>query len=131
MIDIADQQDNATHGQKVPGHILVVDDEPAVLGLIERFLQSWGFSTSAALSEMDCLNVWQQHKDEISAAIIDLRLSASDGRTIGRILQNQKPDLKIIYMSGYPVEEFQDSTLVRGINFVSKPFELDMLRNLL
>ena len=118
------------NGARKPS-ILAVDDEPAVLSLVERLLQSWGYPTAVARSESECLEVWRERKDEISTAIVDLRLGTSDGRKVAALLQGEKADIKIIFMSGYPIEEFNDKNLVAGKNFIAKPFGVRDLRKLL
>lgn len=111
--------------------ILVTDDEPAVVALIDRTLRRWGYETVLAHSQLECLDVWRQLKEEISTVIMDLKLGCSDGRALAEVLRNDRPDLRVIFMSGYPAEEFHDAELVNGRNFFAKPFEIERLRGLL
>lgn len=130
MIDIAETNCPEFETGSKP-MVLAIDDEPAILSLIEKLLKNWGYSTATAHNESECLNLWQRLKDEISIAIVDMRLNTLDGRHLAAELLNDNPDLKVIFMSGYPIEEFHDPNLEFGKNFVTKPFGLMELKKII
>lgn len=129
--DLAGIDDLVVGVGRAPGRVLVVDDEQPILTLIEQSLRQWGYAAVSASSALECTAIWNNHRDDITAAIIDLRLGNADGRDVAALLLRDKPDLNIIFMSGYPLETFNDPALVEGKNFIAKPFQVQVLQQLL
>ncbi len=109
--------------------VLVVDDEPAVRNLVTRLLQRLGYSVVHAESGRVALSVWAEHKERIGLLLTDICMPGGmSGRELALLLQQEKPDLRVIYTSGYAAP-FLDGgpPLTRGINFLPKPYSLPIL----
>ena len=109
--------------------IFVVEDEPALRGLVVRHLQKAGYKIVEASSGAEALEVWARHADEIDLLFTDMVMpDGMTGRDLAETLQAQKPDLKILYTSGYSQEVVeQDFGLRRGSNFLQKPHQSAVL----
>ena len=108
------------------GHetILVVEDEPALRGLVRTILQRQGYKVFTAASGVEALQAWSQRLDQIDLLLTDLVMPEGlTGWELARQLQTEKPGLKAIYMSGYSQEiNRPDAVVGRNVRFLAKPF---------
>ena len=104
--------------------ILIVEDEQAVRLLVGNLLQRCGYTVLLAVSGIEALNLWEQHKDEIQLLLTDMVLpDGMMGRELADKLKGEKPQLKVIYTSGYSANVVgKGPSLVEGINFLQKPY---------
>ncbi|MGB7746682.1 MAG: response regulator [Verrucomicrobiia bacterium] len=104
--------------------ILVVEDEQAVRLLVGNLLQRCGYAVLSAVSGIDALNLWKQRKDGIQLLLTDMVLpDGMMGRELAEKLKGEKPQLKVIYTSGYSASVVgKGPSLVEGVNFLQKPY---------
>jgi PAS domain S-box-containing protein len=113
--------------QKVIGGaelILVVEDEAPLLKLIQHILESLGYKVLCCSNGRQALDIWKEHRKKIDLLLTDLILpDGMAGTELARILQEAKPELKVLYTSGYDTERLAKE-LPRGtpVNLVQKPF---------
>jgi PAS domain S-box-containing protein len=117
---------------KVPGgteSILLVEDEAALRHLVQRVLERRGYHVYAAASGVKALEVWREHRDGIDIMVTDMVMpEGMNGRELAERLRKEKPDLKVIYCSGYNADILgKDSPLRNNEIFLQKPFSLDKL----
>jgi two-component system, cell cycle sensor histidine kinase and response regulator CckA len=85
--------------------ILLVEDEYAVRVITRRVLESYGYKVLEAASAREALEVWRPSAGEIDMLITDMVMPEGiTGRDLGERLRAQKPELKVIFMSGYSAE---------------------------
>ena len=91
--------------QKVIGGaetILLVEDEAPLLKLMHHILESYGYKVLDSSTGKAALEIWAQHKKKIDLLLSDLVLpDGMSGQELAKILQAEKPGLKVIYTSGY------------------------------
>ena len=105
------------------GCILVVEDEDAVRGIAVRTLRKLGFDVRQACDGVEALDIYNRHGEEIDAVLTDVVMPNMGGKELARNLRELKPDLKILFASGYPENEIShDGVLDPGIAFLPKPF---------
>jgi CheY-like chemotaxis protein len=114
-------------GPKVRGGketILVVEDEPPLRVLVRSVLERYGYRVLDAVSGVAALSVWQQHKDEIQLLLTDMVMPHGiSGRELAKKILSDKPQLKVIYSSGYSLAVVgTDMVLQEGLNFLQKPY---------
>jgi CheY-like chemotaxis protein len=79
--------------------ILVVDDDPQVLGLFDDILSAGGYHVQAMGSGKEAM---QAIRDEpVDLLVLDLSMPEPDGFEILKILRAARPDLKILVISGF------------------------------
>ncbi len=109
------------------GHetILVVEDEPALRELVTSVLEFYGYRVLEAMHGKEALTVWSRHKDDIDLLLTDIVMPEGlSGLEVAELLKNDRPDLKVIYSSGYSVELFEQKLkLSEGVNFLPKPYQ--------
>ncbi|ARV62910.1 hybrid sensor histidine kinase/response regulator [Nostocales cyanobacterium HT-58-2] len=85
--------------------ILVVDDEPAVREISKVSLENNNYKVMTASDGIEAVALYAQHKDKISAAIIDMMMPNMDGVTTISTLHKMNPLLRIIAVSGLATSE--------------------------
>jgi len=107
------------------GAILLVDDEPELLNLVERILEKQGFSVFTAHDAETALEIAARYADRIALLLTDIRLPKMSGFSLGRHLSEAYPNMKSLFMSGYT--DWQDEgkpVSKEEIDFIAKPFSI-------
>jgi len=108
------------------GQILVVDDEDAIVILLECILLEAGFSVLVAHDGSQAIDLFSQNSSAIVAVILDLTMPRLDGIEVLRELRRLSPDVRVMLMSGYNdhdvIARFGKETLD---SFIQKPFRPD------
>lgn len=108
--------------------ILVVDDEKELLLLAGKILSKNGYRPLLAENGKDALDIYNENKDKIAAALIDLMMPTMDGAELSRKLSSINPDIKIVYSSGFSTDGLAGSLLQdKHRRFVQKPFDMKLL----
>jgi PAS domain S-box-containing protein len=104
--------------------ILVVEDELPLLKLIHHILESHGYKVLESNTGKAALENWEQRRRKIDLLLTDMVLpDGMTGPELAHTLQASKPDLKVIYTSGYDTQKLaKDLALTDGSNFIQKPF---------
>jgi signal transduction histidine kinase/HAMP domain-containing protein len=104
--------------------ILVVEDEPVLRDLARLILQDCGYRVLPAPSGVEALTVWQKNQGAVDLLLTDMIMpDGLSGKDLAESLLGHKPKLKVIFTSGYNVEEFgSEATQKNGIQFLQKPY---------
>ncbi|HAV65379.1 MAG TPA: hypothetical protein DCY13_23765 [Verrucomicrobiales bacterium] len=104
--------------------ILVVEDEPALRSLAGQILRRFGYRVETADNGVHALDIWQASAGDFDLLLTDMVMpEGMTGRELAEQLKQKKPELKVIYSSGYSQEiAGQDLTLEEGFNFLQKPY---------
>jgi PAS domain S-box-containing protein len=108
--------------------ILLVEDEPAVRNLVERVLNSRGYHVLSAGHGGDALKLARARDGGIDLVLTDIVMPAMSGRELVDALRTTRPDVRVLYMSGYT----DDEIVRRGLHdptmaFIQKPFTAENL----
>lgn len=108
--------------------ILLVEDEAAVRAFAARALTSRGYKVHEAESGIDALEVMEEAEGKIDLVVSDVVMPELDGPSLLKELRKRRPDLKIIFISGYAEEAFKKN-MPEGeeFQFLPKPFSLKQL----
>jgi CheY-like chemotaxis protein len=104
--------------------ILVVEDEISVRMFVSRLLERCGYRIISAESGIDALAIWEKNKQQIDLLLTDIIMPGGlNGYDLAGRLLAEKPQLKVIYTSGYTGDPTgKRSTMVEGVNFLQKPY---------
>lgn len=109
----------------VDGHetVLVVEDESAVREVARAMLQRRGYTVLVAADGDQAQRVADRHVGPIDLLLTDVVLPRANGKRVAEQLTARRPDLKVLYMSGYTEDTvvFQ-GVLGEGIRLLEKPF---------
>jgi PAS domain S-box-containing protein len=113
--------------------ILLVEDEFQLRTFVSDLLQRCGYTVLEAESGPAALKVWQNQRERIHLVLTDIIMPENiNGIDLGHQLLTEKPSLKVIYTSGYYRDlGHRETTLVEGINFISKPFKPEVLAQII
>jgi two-component system cell cycle sensor histidine kinase/response regulator CckA len=110
------------------GTILLVEDEEGLRGLNARGLTSRGYTVLEAGNGVEAMEVLERHGGEVDLVVSDVVMPEMDGPTLFKELRRTRPELKIIFVSGYAEEAFQKNLPPDGqFTFLAKPFTLKQL----
>ncbi|MBC8077726.1 MAG: PAS domain S-box protein [Chloroflexales bacterium] len=111
------------------GTIRVVDDENAVRTVTARMLQHSGYSVLSAADGLSAVELLRRHGSAIDGVLLDVTMPRMDGAQTMRALQELRPDLRVMMMSGYSeAEALREISGQRPAGFLHKPFTLATLR---
>jgi two-component system sensor histidine kinase EvgS len=103
--------------------LLVVEDETAILKLIERVLTKNNYRVLTAQTPSEALRKAAAHEGGISLLLTDVVMPEMNGRELSEKLRALYPELKCLYMSGYTANIIAHRGLLdKGIHFIPKPF---------
>jgi two-component system response regulator PilR (NtrC family) len=110
-------------------HVLIIDDEPDICELIEITLTRMGLSTRSALNLADAYQLIET--EHFDLCLTDMRLPDGDGIEMVRYVQQKHPDVPIAVITAHGNMELAVKALKAGaFDFVSKPVDIQILRNL-
>jgi PAS domain S-box-containing protein len=113
----------------LPQTVLILDDEESVLELTALYLRESGYATLSCNSESSALERCRSVNGAVDLLIADVTLAEGSGVEAGLHLREQLPGLKLLFMSGYAVEDWKprDTELAGrvppdSIRILRKPF---------
>ena len=112
----------------VPDTILVVDDDPAILQLVEGVLRSAGYRVLPACGAWEAIRLFDAEPQAVRLLLTDVVMPDLTGPVLAQRLVALQPDLKVLFLSGY-----HDSELVSRIvgqkrfALLPKPFTVEGL----
>ncbi len=108
--------------------ILLVEDEVQLLELTKEGLEMQGYTVLAAGGPAEALLLCNQHIRDIDLVVTDVVMPGMNGRELGERIRAMKPDMKMIFVSGYTANIVAQRGIVEdGFNFVPKPYTPRML----
>ena len=110
------------------GTILLVEDEEGLRALNARGLQSRGYTVIEAGNGIEALAELERQGGHVDVVVSDVVMPEMDGPTLMKELKKRKPDIKIIFVSGYAEDAFEKSLPDHEqFEFLAKPFTLKQL----
>ncbi|HET6496185.1 MAG TPA: response regulator, partial [Thermoleophilia bacterium] len=114
----------------VPRTVLVIDDHPAVAGLVCDILQRLGHSALKTTDPAEGLALFAARADEIDIVMLDWIMPGIGGGAVISAVREVKPRARIIVSSGHPLDADTRATLeAMGVLLVPKPATLEALAN--
>ncbi|WP_425619042.1 ATP-binding protein [Anatilimnocola sp. NA78] len=108
--------------------ILVADDEPLVHDVYVRVLAKAGYRLLTARDGREAWDTFQAHQEEIDLLLLDVVMPHQSGRDVQRKVAQLKPNLPVIFCSGYdPETAYARFTEEGHFPFLQKPCDPDVL----
>ena len=119
------REDAPTHVEEdVTGTVLVVDDEPDVLDVMEQILLLAGYSVVTARDGHDAMDVFEQRHEELRAVVLDMTMPGLSGKEAYQQMRGITAAIPIVLASGYSEEEVIERIGdVSAPLFLQKPFQ--------
>ena len=109
--------------------VLLVEDDQAVRAFAARVLKGQGYTVLEAPSGMEALLMVNLQRDrQIDPLVTDIIMPQMSGKALTDVLQSHYPDLKVLFMTGYPPETVAMHGIdVTKIAVLPKPFSQDRI----
>jgi len=105
--------------------ILIVEDEDAILELLQTMLLQLGYTVLAESSPGRALDLARDHDGRIHLLITDVVMPEMNGRELAGQLTAIYPKIKLLFMSGYTANVIaHQGVLDKGVHFIQKPFSM-------
>jgi len=99
-----------------------VEDEDAVRELTEQMLKDHGYQVLQAGSGAEALELATSYPGTIHLLMTDVILPQMNGRALAETLWSTRPEIKVLYMSGYSEEVIGQGGRDRRAAYLAKPF---------
>ncbi|WP_437593824.1 ATP-binding protein [Sorangium sp. So ce1000] len=110
------------------GTVLVTDDEDAVVTLASRILGQNGYTTLTACGPREALRVCEAQRGRVDLLLTDVLMPEMSGGELADRLVKLRPDMKVLFMSGYTGDALDGPLAVRsGTAVLGKPFTAESL----
>ncbi|HEY4031682.1 MAG TPA: response regulator [Caulobacteraceae bacterium] len=106
--------------------VLVVEDEALVRMLVVQTLEEAGFIVREAAEAQGALEVLRTDR-AIRLMVTDVGLPGLNGRRLAEAARAERPDMKVLFMTGYADSSLLENILPEGFGLITKPFDLDDL----
>jgi len=112
-----------------PKRILVIDDEPQILGFLKELFQSGGWDVHQASSGTE--GIEKIERDRYDVILTDLRMPGADGIEVLRTAKKIQPDAEVVLMTAYGTVDSAIEAMRGGaFHFLMKPFRAEEVRHL-
>jgi len=110
------------------GTVLLVEDEDAVRSFAARALGQRGYHVLEATTGTEALEMFTSYNGDVDLVVSDVVMPEMDGPTLMKHLRSERPDVKIIFISGYAEDAFRRNLSDKeDFMFLQKPFDLKEL----
>ncbi|MGF6208870.1 CheY-like chemotaxis protein [Pseudomonas frederiksbergensis] len=108
---------------------MLVEDDPAVRMLVLDLLNELGYHAHEAEDARAALPLLESDL-RVDLLVTDVGLPGMNGRQLAEIARQHRPDLKVLFMTGYAEKAAErQGFLEEGMDMVAKPFSIDLLAN--
>lgn len=104
--------------------ILVVEDEPVLRDMAQSILEEGGYRIVEAGNGREALTIWEKESGAIDLVLTDVVMPEGvTGVELASELLTRQPNLKIVFTSGYSVDELSEEFLAQNnASFIQKPY---------
>ena len=113
--------------REVEATVLLVEDEAPVRAFASRALKLQGFNVLEAACAEDALELLSDQRLLVDVFVTDVVMPGMDGPSWVRTALRDRPDTRVIFMSGYAEDIFSEGSPVPDSAFLAKPFSLSEL----
>jgi len=108
--------------------VLLVEDEKAVLKIEQKMIERLGFTVIATSDAAEAIRICRTFPDTIHLLVTDVVMPQTGGLQLARDIRKLRPEIRVLYMSGYSEEILDPGKLPDGEgHFIQKPFTVDSL----
>jgi DNA-binding NtrC family response regulator len=109
----------------IPQSVLIVDDEPAIRVLLERYCMLNGLQPVLAASGAEAVEIYRREGEKIGVVLLDVRMPGMSGPATLEVLRRLNPQVRCCFMSGdlgdYTAEELRQQG---ALHLFNKPLPL-------
>jgi len=107
--------------------ILLVEDHAPLLELAREFLQGLGYRLLTANLPLKALEISSRYTHNIDLLLTDVLMPGMNGCELAHELKIHRPEMKVLYVSGFADRALEENDLSGPVAFMEKPYEFDEL----
>jgi len=107
--------------------ILLVEDEDAVRVVVSAVLRRQGYNVLEASNPRSAWDIFERHAREIDLLLTDVVMPEMNGPALAQRLVTVRPELRILFISGYADMTTPPASDNPNVSFLSKPFQASVL----
>ena len=108
------------------GRVLVVDDDPNTVGLLQEFLRAKGYEVFTAGGGVEALRKVTEERPHV--ILLDIKMPAMDGLEVLRRLRETNREVGVIMITAVDEQEIAKEAMALGaFDYIVKPLDLDYL----
>jgi nitrogen-specific signal transduction histidine kinase/ActR/RegA family two-component response regulator len=108
--------------------VLVVEDEEWARIAVEESLEALGYHVLAATNGREALDIFADKERHVDLVLSDMVMPEMGGLVLYEQIRAQRPQMKMVFMSGYPLQDAGRTLLERGaVDWIAKPFSVNDL----
>lgn len=107
--------------------VLLTEDEAAIRDLLQTILERHGYTVIVATGAPGAVALAESWAGAIDLLVSDVVMPGGTGPELARRLRRSRPDLRVLYISGYPGHEGPGEIPADGAAFLPKPFTRQLL----
>jgi CheY-like chemotaxis protein len=102
-----------------------VEDDLTALEAMKSLLEDTNYTVITASNGQEAWQIYQEKTDIISLVVSDMVMPVLNGVNLYQALREQFPEVKMLFITGHPVNE-SDEVLLRGgnVSWLQKPFSV-------
>ena len=128
--DSSEINSRGEHSPRFTETVLIVEDEMIVRKLAKHILETNGYQVLEAAADSEAVEICEQPENSIDLLLTDVVMPRLNGWRLVEQIANLRPQLKVLFMSGYAAEEVvRRGVSADNMNFLAKPFSPDQLIN--
>jgi CheY-like chemotaxis protein len=106
--------------------VLLVEDDARLILLSEKILARLGYTVLLARNGGEAIETIESHGEDIAIVVTDVVMPILGGRPLVERIRSLRPDLPVLFMSGYTNDEVTRRGILEGeVPFIQKPFTPD------
>jgi len=110
--------------------IMLVDDEPSLLEVLEEILKSEDYHTVSFSNSPNAYQYYLKHASDVDLVILDMIMPEMNGKELFLKMKEHNPDIKALMLSGYIYEEAgKDLNKIGFLDILKKPLDRSTLLN--
>jgi DNA-binding response OmpR family regulator len=130
---ILKEETNGGHNDKPIAKLLIVDDEPEILQVLQIGLQGNGFLVDAFTDPEEALQSFKSNAEDFYLVLSDIRMPGVSGIQLAKKVKEINPDVKVILMTAFEIYDSDSSKVLfpstHVDEFVQKPIGIRDLTN--
>ena len=111
-----------TSSQDAAQTVLVVDDLPMILDLVDAFLADSDFRVHLAAGGSQALDICHRLAGRVDLLLTDVRMPDMHGPELYRQVHQRYPEIKVLFMSGFDAFELTRLGMPESTDLLAKPF---------
>lgn len=130
MISSANLGEGPANAEDLPGgheKLLLVEDEETVRAVTRKLLEKLGYEVTTARDAEEGLEIFEEEGPAIDGVVTDVVMPGLTGIQMAARLREMRPDLKVLFVSGYASRDVGGSPGEPPEPFLPKPFTLNEL----